>query len=117
MRRSPHSSPQLMSRRPYATADQPWVNGIFVETLSLACTKAGDLLAITGLRRLCYQVEAPPTVSLTMLTINADDHSLMEAIPQPKRLDCHRAARYIHELAWLPRYQRNEIFRESVSGG
>jgi putative SOS response-associated peptidase YedK len=44
---------------------------------------SGEPLAIAGLWRIWEEVDAAPTVSFTMLTVNADDHSLMKRFHKP----------------------------------
>jgi len=69
---------------------------------------SGEPLAIAGLWRIWEEVDAAPTVSFTMLTVNADDHSLMKRF--------HKPGERIRGLAWLPKYRRGEVVPESVSG-
>jgi putative SOS response-associated peptidase YedK len=39
---------------------------------------SGESLAVTGLWRAWEELERPPSLSFTMLTVNADEHPLMK---------------------------------------
>ncbi|WP_347232482.1 SOS response-associated peptidase family protein [Paraburkholderia sp. RAU2J] len=43
----------------------------------------GNRAAITGLWRAWEQADGPPTLSFTMLTVNADEHPLMRRFHKP----------------------------------
>jgi len=46
-------------------------------------TASGQPLAIAGLWRAWEEVDAPPVLSFTMLTVNADEHPLMKRFHKP----------------------------------